>query len=116
MDLHRQLTRRHQDERGNFVGRGLRRQPFDHGDQERQGLAGTGLRRRQYVFALKGGGNSGRLDRRRGSEMELCQLLLEPSRQGHIFKLCQNDFFFLGEASREEAYKMRVAKIQLKPL
>ena len=35
--------------------------------------------------------------------MELCQLLLQGSRQGHIFKLCQNDFFLSGEASREEA-------------
>jgi hypothetical protein len=48
--------------------------------------------------------------------MELCQLLLEASRQGHIFKLCQSIFTFLGEASREIAYEMLVAKMLLKPL
>jgi hypothetical protein len=38
--------------------------------------------------------------------MELCQLLLEPSRQGHVFELCQT-IIFLGEASREEVRRSR---------
>jgi hypothetical protein len=38
--------------------------------------------------------------------MELCQLLLEPSRQGHVFEMCQT-IFFLGEASREEVRRSR---------
>ena len=42
-----------------------------------------------------------RLNRRGGSEMKLCQLLLEAGRQGHVFELFQT-IFFLGEASREE--------------
>src|SRR5271165_941598 len=42
--------------------------------------------------------------------MEVCQLLLESSRQRHVFELCQNDLFFLErrlarcirDASRED--------------
>jgi len=36
----------------------------------------------------------------------LCQLLLQPSRQGHVFELFQT-IFFLGEASREEVHHSR---------
>ena len=100
MDLHGQFAGRHQNERGNLPQGTLCRQPFDHRDQEGQRLAGAGLRRRQYVFALECGRDRGRLDRRRGNEMEVCQLLLEPSRQGHIFELCQTDFSFWRGVSR----------------
>ena len=89
---------------------------LDHRNQERQRLAGAGLGRGKYVFTLQCGRNRGRLYRRRGSEMELCQLLLEPSRQGHIFKLCQTICSFLEGRLAKSAYKMRVAKILLKPL
>ncbi len=85
-------------------------QAFDHRDQKGQRLAGAGLCRGQYVFTFQRGRYRGRLNRRRGSEMELCQLLLESSRQGHIFELCQNDFFFLGEASREEVRRYQVSE------
>ena len=77
--------------------------PFQYRNQERQGLSGAGLRCRQNVFSFQRGRDCGRLNRRRNGEMELRQLLLETSRQGHIGKFCQNDLFFLREASREGA-------------
>src|SRR5579862_21698 len=76
------------------------RQALEHRDQERQGLARSGLRGCQYVFPLKRGRDGGRLDRRRGDEVELCQLLLESSRQGHFFELCQTIFSFWRGVSR----------------
>ena len=84
----------------NFPRRTLRRQAFDHRDQVRQRLAGAGLRRSEYVFSLKCRRDSGRLDRHRGNEMGVCQLLLEPSRQGHIFELSQTNFSFWRGVSR----------------
>ena len=103
-------------------------QAFDDRDQKSQRLAGAGLCRGQYIFTFHRGRYRGRLNRRRGSEMELCQLLLEPSRQGHIFELCQTIFSFLERRlARKSAVRFpgvthrvirggRVAKVQLKPL
>ena len=80
--------------------------PFDDRDQKSQRLASAGLRRGEYVSTFQRGRYSGRLNWCRGGEMELCQLLLEPSRQGHVFELFQT-IFFLGEASREEVRRSR---------
>ena len=113
--------------------RTLRGKSFDNRDQKSQRLASTSLCCGEYVSTFQRGRYGGRLNRRRISEMELCQLLLEPGRQGHVFELCQT-IFFLGEASREEVRRSRrprmnsavafagemgggrVAKLQLKPL
>src|SRR5208283_1557051 len=106
VNLHRQLARRHEDKREDVAPTTFRCQAFDDRNQERQRLAGAGLRSGQDVFTFECGRDRGRLDRRRGREMEVEQLLLECSRQGHIFELCQNDSYFLGGASRS-AYARR---------
>ena len=88
-----------------------RSQPLNGRDQERQCLAGTGLCRGQYIFTVQRRRYRGRLDRRRGSEMQLCQLLLEPSRQRQIFELCQNDFFLSwSSVSRRKSALIRLPK------
>jgi len=86
--------------------RTLRGKSFDNRDQKSQRLASTSLCCGEYVSTFQRGRYGGRLNRRRISEMELCQLLLEPGRQGHVFELCQT-IFFLGEASREEVRRSR---------
>ena len=89
-----------------MAGRTLRGKPFDDRDQKSQRLASTSLGCGEYVSTFQRGRYGGRLNRRRGGEVELCQLLLEPSRQGHVFEMCQT-IFFLGEASREEVRRSR---------
>ena len=70
----------------------------------------------QNVFAFQRVRDSHFLDRSGSGELSYRQFLLEPSRQGHFFKLFQSFCTFLEGQLAHVHSEMRVAKILQMPL